>query len=216
VNVVQHFYGEVTFLCFIVGTQAFRILETEHWKSYEELNNEESDSLREEVIEALEEFKLRYGSVSPHPPSPPPSMLVCWAWSQHLLFLQGDSPLINSHILDSQLDDFIVVMSSRTADSTKLAWQSILQNKFLAREISQFCILAQIFMCIPIGSVQNERAFSQMNLIKSDLRNSLKEKHLNVAMRVRRSNHTLATLPVERIVQKWLDDKSRRGVLRVA
>lgn len=110
------------------------------------------------------------------------------------------------------MDDFKIIMAGRCDDATKVAWQSILTDKILRSEISEFCKLAEILLCIPIGSVQNERAFSQMNLIKSDLRNSLGPKHLNACMRARRSKHTVKTLPVERVVKLFLAKKKRRSV----
>ncbi|GAB4819968.1 hypothetical protein N2152v2_007014 [Parachlorella kessleri] len=71
--------------------------------------------------------------------------------------------------------------------------------------------LALLSMTIPIGSVQNERSFSRMNLIKTELRNRLEGKHLNVAMRVARSRHTAATFPFKRAFSLWkkaLEDKA--------
>ena len=83
----------------------------------------------------------------------------------------------------------------------RIAWQGIISSSFLNEHISKFCKLAEIPLCIPIGSVQNERAFSQMNLIKSTLRNKLGPKHSNAAIRAKRSSHNLRSLPVSRVVQ---------------
>jgi hypothetical protein len=103
--------------------------------------------------------------------------------------------LSKSHSRLAILDDFGLIMEGRAGEPTKTVWHIILRDKFPRREISEFCKLAEIFLCIPIGSVQSERAFAQMNLIKTDLRNRLGSAHFNVAMRARRSKHTIESPP---------------------
>ena len=120
--------------------------------------------------------------------------------------------MVDPYKLEAQQDDFRLVMEGRQDEETKASWMSILADRYLREEISEFCKLANIMLCIPIGSVQNERCFSQMNLIKSDLRNRLGHQHLNAAMRIRRSKYTLESFPVHRAVQKFLQIKERRGV----
>ncbi len=76
--------------------------------------------------------------------------------------------------------------------------------------ISEYAILAQLAIAMPIGSVENERVFSTMNYIKSSVRNRLGSAHLNVAVRMfTQPLFTLATFPYRRAYNAWLDASSR-------
>lgn len=44
--------------------------------------------------------------------------------------------------------------------------------------------MAKIVLVFPVGSVENERIFSTMNIVKDELRNCLGENHLNVCSHV--------------------------------
>ena len=100
-----------------------------------------------------------------------------------------------------QLRDFSDFMGAKvsyfgqSAASTKLMWQQTLLRSLQVERLSQYCKLAQVLLCIPAGSVENERSFSLMNLGKSDVRNRLGEPHLNVCCRLKRSHYTLQTFP---------------------
>ena len=76
--------------------------------------------------------------------------------------------------------------------------------------------LVRLIMCISVGSVQNERRFSQMTLIRSKTRNSLHQAHLNVCMRIGAAAKTFATYKTfdhAAAVKVWLDTTSgRRGL----
>lgn len=61
-------------------------------------------------------------------------------------------------------------------------------------------------------SVECERAFHKMNLINTELRNSLGDEHLEVCMRLGSSRFTYQNYPRERAMQLWRDGKERRGV----
>jgi hypothetical protein len=54
-----------------------------------------------------------------------------------------------------------------------------------------------------------------MNLIKTDFKNTLGSAHLNVAMRARRSKHTIGSLLVNRVVKRFLARRERRGVAMI-
>ena len=44
--------------------------------------------------------------------------------------------------------------------------------------------LVRILMCLPIGSVENERGFSALNRLLDKLRNRMKPKHTNFVVRL--------------------------------
>ena len=127
-------------------------------------------------------------------------------------------PYIDEESLDFQFDGFCDFMVSRVgyyssgADSaagTKLLWQDALLRNVTKTRLSEYCKLAHVLLCLPVGSVENERAFSLMNLVKSPVRNKLQEEHLNVCCRLKRSAHTLQSFPFA-AAAKIFHSKSRR------
>ena len=114
-----------------------------------------------------------------------------------------------------QFDNLAILMKPKEGDcseegTTKEFWRELLQNKLIADDLSEFLELAEIMLVLPVGSVANERAFSLMNLLKSDLRNRLQAPHLNAALRATRSEHSLRTLPVAGILKEFRASKDRR------
>ncbi|KAL4516542.1 hypothetical protein Ndes2526B_g05133 [Nannochloris sp. 'desiccata'] len=84
-------------------------------------------------------------------------------------------------------------------------------NRIIPRNISEWEWLASLIMSIPFGSVENERQFSSMNLVFTDLRNSLKEKHFNDCMAVRATPLTVQDFPFWDAFLVWKAKKKRRG-----
>ena len=56
---------------------------------------------------------------------------------------------------------------------------------------------------MPTGSVDNERRFSSMNNIKTNLRCRLQDEHLNVCMRIAASPFTYKTFPFDAAYRAW-------------
>ena len=130
--------------------------------------------------------------------------------------LQDSVRIVDASLLDQQFDDFVRVMTGQCGHSKtpKVMWKDLISRTLIADDISEYCKLASVMLVIPVGSVQNERAFSQMNLIQNDLRNRLKEQHLNVAMRCCRSLVEVEALPIARCLSIFRET-TRRGYSRV-
>lgn len=92
-------------------------------------------------------------------------------------------------------------------------WGSLNSSKDNMENLSEFFKLAQIYACIPPSSCECERDFSLMNYIKDERRNRIKEKKLNICMKVKKSKYTLDNLPVGYILKIWQETKKRRKVL---
>ena len=88
----------------------------------------------------------------------------------------------------------------------------ILGHSMLAQTIGAYCTLAEIMLVLPIGSVENERQFSNMNFMYAR-RNGLKEQHLNACCRVRRCPYNQKNFPVHRTYDIWASAKTRCSVL---
>jgi hypothetical protein len=66
-------------------------------------------------------------------------------------------------------------------------------------------------MSFPITSVENERQFSLMNLVKNKFRNRMGEKLLNAICRIKRCSYTVENFPFGEAQKNWARQKSRRG-----
>eukprot|EP00887_Chlorella_sp_A99_P000378 scaffold13.g378.t1 len=95
---------------------------------------------------------------------------------------------------------------------TAAMWRAIESCQVDADSVSEWVRLSHYMRVIPIGSVECERAFHKMNLINTELCNSLGDEHLEVCMRLGSSRFTYQNYPRERAMQLWRDAKERRGV----
>jgi hypothetical protein len=78
------------------------------------------------------------------------------------------------------------------------------------RDLSEWIKLAQLYITLPTTSVANERSFSQMNLIKTALRNRTGTVHLNALMRLASSRFTHQDYPFVRAFELWDAEVKRR------
>lgn len=124
------------------------------------------------------------------------------------------APLIDGDLLRSQRDAFIQLMRAMAAvqqpeqQTTPQVWASMfgsgagggMQRR---RQLSEFIKLYKISAVFPIGSIENERHFSWMNLIHNALRNRLLAPHLNTCMRIAASSHTWENFDVLAAHTAW-------------
>lgn len=83
----------------------------------------------------------------------------------------------------------------QSAAYTKLMWQKTLCMRLQLERLS-VCKLEQVLLGLPAGSAATERAFSLINLLKSDLRDRLEEAHLIVCCkRLKRSQYSSKDFP---------------------
>lgn len=93
----------------------------------------------------------------------------------------------------------------------ELFWQRFTRTAAQSHDITEFCKLTSLVLTVPLGSVENERRFSAMNLTKTELRNRLQTEHLNVAMRI--SGYLdVEAFPYRVAFDVWRDAKPRRGM----
>jgi hypothetical protein len=75
-----------------------------------------------------------------------------------------------------------------------------LRNSFIAEFVQRL----KISLVFPIGSVNNERRFTLMNLMYDSLRNRLQTDHLNTCVRISSSSHAYKTLDHQAAHRLWL------------
>lgn len=121
--------------------------------------------------------------------------------------------LLNGARLDEQLESFTKIMK-RLCNSTNTVselWSSI-TNTSDERKVTEYAKLARLYATLPSGSVDNERGFSIMNLLKNNLRNRLGTDHLNASTRNLRSSYTYLTFPYDKIYTEFVARKERRNM----
>ena len=96
-------------------------------------------------------------------------------------------------------------------------WSKILSLKEEHTDWKPASLLIEICLCAPFSNAILERFFSQMNLIKTTLRNRLTNESLNSLLRIRISGISLNGFHnnyLQRCVAYWFNNKNRRVTLR--
>lgn len=87
--------------------------------------------------------------------------------------------------------------------ATEHLWKWVRQLPAVRDGISEFVKLAELVEVQPIGSVSNERKFSDVNNLKTATRNRLQTPHLNVCMRIYNSTYTHTNFPIEQAFARF-------------
>jgi hypothetical protein len=82
-------------------------------------------------------------------------------------------------------------------------WRSLSQLRHLCKLISEYFKLAEIGCCLVLGSVEDERCFSNLKFLKSCQRNRL-GKHLPLVVRMfGQQFYTLDNFPYKDAIESW-------------
>jgi hypothetical protein len=114
--------------------------------------------------------------------------------------------LVDPLSLQAEFDSFFTRMESaaKHGQGTKEAWKNIFTSPAVSKHMKNYCVLARIMLCMPVTSVENERQFSLMNLLKDEKRNRLGSRVLNCLTRIKRSPYQVKTFPYEALLKEWL------------
>jgi hypothetical protein len=86
-------------------------------------------------------------------------------------------------------------------------WRYIDANSFLQHSLSEFIKVAEIRICLVLGSVQDERTFSCVTFMKTKVRNRLTT-HLSLMVGMKtQSFYNINTFPYDRAYNSWRDCK---------
>jgi hypothetical protein len=130
------------------------------------------------------------------------------------------APLVSPQLLDAQTSMFKITMKKnyewavakpvKTNPTSKL-WGKLAENKHLKERISEFFKIAELAIVSVIGSVEDERTFSNLTFIKSKLRNKLTS-NLETVMRLYGQKiFSIEDFPYQDVIDNWLE-KERRGL----
>lgn len=119
--------------------------------------------------------------------------------------------LIDAQKLSYQSSFYWDYMLSAKTDlqTTDQLWLMCDADVALASRITEFHKVAHMVLSMPAHSVNNERAFSCMSLLKDAVRNRLGPAHLNCVMRLARSRFSLDNFPYTEAYQHWTDARDR-------
>ncbi|MGH0122853.1 UNVERIFIED_CONTAM: hypothetical protein FKN15_008560 [Acipenser sinensis] len=97
-------------------------------------------------------------------------------------------------------------------------WSKLLVNDHFKTSFPCITKIASIVSVIPMSTVDCERGFSRYNVIKSDLRNQLKESRVNLLMQMSVNSNTpdldkISEFNFEKAFRYWCMDKKRRVVV---
>lgn len=160
-------------------------------------------------------FKAVKAQLCDPSPSPPNSTLPPAPQQPMRTFPDGRPapPILDRKLLDLQWPLFKTVVPAAAvhSKSTTQMWQ-FLKDKY-GDSLSEFYTLARYALSLPIGSVENERLFSRMALIKTDLRNRMSDEHLDMCLRVATCTEiSYKEFPCDAIVEQFTTRKRRRGM----
>jgi hypothetical protein len=100
---------------------------------------------------------------------------------------------------------------STSSSTFTTLWQRITASPLIADSISEFVHVAQIYAVMPVGSIDDERAFSSLTFLKNDTRNRL-DAHLPSVMRMFCQDlFDVGTFPYDRVFADWMDGAATRG-----
>ena len=132
---------------------------------------------------------------------------------------QVSEPL-DARNLDLQTSLFKLTMKShahsamaepRDANPVTKLWQKVGTNGLLLNRLSEFIKVAEIAITAVLGSVEDERTFSNLAFIKSKLRNRLGV-HLDTCVRLfSQGFYSQDTFPYQEAITLWRDECSRVG-----
>jgi hypothetical protein len=129
--------------------------------------------------------------------------------------MSRSAPIIDARLIALQLSDFKLAMSKSQyygLDTVSGLWRFIARNANLLQLVSEYAKLAKLSLTIPMTSVENERAFSRLNYVQSNLRNKMGEHHLNIATRISMSDKGIDDFDYAKAYDNWYGVKGRYGL----
>jgi hypothetical protein len=89
-------------------------------------------------------------------------------------------------------------------------WSRITANALARPLLSEFIVLAEIYIVLPVGSVADECMFSALTFVKSDYRCSLAGNHLSACVRLfTQPFYTVHGFPYQKAFKHWKATSSR-------
>ena len=101
-------------------------------------------------------------------------------------------------------------MAMKPQENMKSQLTDMVSNDMLTTMFPNLHTIATISLSIPVATASVERSFSQMKLIKTKLRSSLKDTNLSYLMKIAiESLYELTDSDIDEIVEVW-NQKNRR------
>ena len=123
----------------------------------------------------------------------------------------GDTPIVDSDELSTEWFDLrIYFINNCSILSIKDVLTLLAKSDTIISTVyPSFCKLSQIFLTLPVSTVDCERVFSTMKRIKTRLRSQMTNKTLNHCMRVSMEGLSLVDLDFDKSIDAWSQLKNR-------
>lgn len=147
-------------------------------------------------------------------------LIQYYATAKSVLGLNGKppvkvDPVLDAERLQTQAAFFADWMTRNCEDfeTTQQLWL-FLDTTNITEAMGEYARLAHLVLSLPIGSVECERVFSHMNLLKSSIRNLMGEDYLNMSMRVATCDHSAKSFNFNHALRIWKASKQRYCVAK--
>ena len=89
-------------------------------------------------------------------------------------------------------------------------WQKIFHNESIKQECKNVLHVFEIMLIVPFTNGKVELLFSRMNHVKTDIRNRLSRRRLDVCLRVGEEGPDVTGFDLDSVIDKWFADKTCR------
>ena len=89
-------------------------------------------------------------------------------------------------------------------------WQKIFHNESIKQECKNVLHVFEIMLIVPFTNAKVEHLFSRMNRVKTNIRNRLSRRRLDVCLRVGEEGPDVTGFDPDPVTDKWFADKTRR------
>jgi hypothetical protein len=128
-------------------------------------------------------------------------------------------PILSPVNLDMQISLFKMTMKENAhammkkpyhINSATRLWHSINANSFLCHSLSEYIKVIEVALVMVLGSVQDEKTFSQISFMKNKLRNRLTT-NLSLTVGFKSQDFfTIETFPYDVAYESWRDETKRQ------
>lgn len=121
---------------------------------------------------------------------------------------------INSTEAVNEYIDYKVWSRTKQKLSCETVWQRFLAESSDSNEYTNLCKLLNFILILPFSTAECERGFSQLNLIKSDIRNRLSTDTVNDLLMVKLYGPNLTDFCPDEAINLWWNDVAEGRIRR--
>lgn len=121
---------------------------------------------------------------------------------------------IDSNAVMNEYIDYKIWSRSKQKLSCETVWQRFLAESTNSNEYTNLCKLLNFILILPFSTAECERGFSQLNLIKNDVRNRLSTDTVNDLLMIKLYGPSLTDFSPDEAIKLWWNDVSEGRIRR--